>query len=459
MKKIKYSMKNLLLFQKIFGIVVLFSFVLLISSSTAFCQTKVLKAGIAKTDITPTESLYMGGYGLRVGPSDGVYGKIYIRAVVFDDGTNKVAFIEGDVIGFGNYDEIRQQVSNATGIPFEYVILGCVHNHSAPTPRGSNADSDWYKQFNNNIILTVKKAIDNLEPVKIGGGTGHSKVAINRRKRIKENILSYITYDENAASQSFGKFKTDNPVKVQEIEGVVRLGNNPEGLIDDEVGILRIDDMYGRPKAVFINYACHATSLGGRNNTISPEWNGHMIEYFEKNVPGVIGIYAQGAAGDINPRVVGGLDGYKGNLGKTAELGYEIGKEVVDVFNSIKTYNAVNSQIKLVQKDILCPRNYRDLRNDFKNTTVTVPITAVRIDDFTWVTFPGELFHEIGKRIKSSTHTKYPFIVGYCNGSVGYLPTQKAFSEGGYEPAGSRFDPISEHVLVKEIKNMLIKLF
>ena len=458
MKKRASTLKNLLPFQNILGIVLIFFFALLISSSTAYCQNNILKAGIAKTDITPTESLYMGGYGLRIGPSDGAYGKIYIRAIVFDDGVKKAAFIEGDVVGYRDYDGIRERVSNATGIPFEYIILGNVHNHSAPTPGGQNADSEWNKQFNNKIISTVKKAMENLEPVKIGGGIGHSKIAMNRRKKMKETI-SYITYDENAASQSFGKYKTDSPVKIREIEGVIRLGANPEGPIDDEVGILRIDDMSGRPKAVFVNYACHATSLGGRSNTISPEWNGHMLEYVEKNIPGVTGIFAQGAAGDINPRFVGGLDGYKSNLEKTAELGYEIGKEVINVFNSIKTTKPINPQIRLVHKDILCPRNYRDLRNDFKNTTVTVPITAVRIDDFTWVTFPGELFHEIGKRIKSSTHSKYPFIVGYCNGSVGYLPTQKAFSEGGYEPAGSRFDPISEHVLVKEIKNMLIKLF
>ena len=55
--------------------------------------------------------------------------------------------------------------------------------------------------------------------------------------------------------------------------------------------------------------------------------------------------------------------------------------------------------------------------------------------------------------------SKNTYIITYCNGSVGYLPTQKAFSEGGYEPAGSHFDPISEHVFIKEIKEMLVKLF
>lgn len=417
-----------------------------------------LKAGIAKTDITPTESLYLGGYALRTGPSDGVYGKIYIRAIVFDDGAKKVAFIESEILDYSDYNTLKKGISEATGIPLENIMLGSVHNHSAPILGGGNSNSEWNKQFKDKLITTVKKAIENIEPVKIGGGIGRSNIAINRRKKV-EGAISYTTFDENYFSQFFGKYKTDNPVKIQEIEGVVRLGANPEGPIDDEVGILRIDSMSGKPKAVFVNYACHGTSLGGRNNTISPEWMGHMLEYVEENIPNVLGIFAQGASGDINPRFVGGLEGYKDNLQKTKELGYEIGNEVVKVFNSIVTNKSINPEIKLIHKEILCPKNYRELPENFTNTTIIVPTTAIRIDDFTWVTFPGELFHEIGKRIKLSTHTKYSFVVGYCDGDVGYLPTQKAFSEGGYEPAGSHFDPISEHIFVKEIKNMLVELF
>jgi hypothetical protein len=95
---------------------------------------------------------------------------------------------------------------------------------------------------------------------------------------------------------------------------------------------------------------------------------------------------------------------------------------------------------------------------DFRSTTVEVPTTGIRIDDFTWVTFPGELFHEIGKAIKSSTHARYPFLVGYCNGSLGYMPTQKAYSEGGYEPWRSRFAPVTEKIYTEAAANMLISL-
>jgi len=426
-----------------------------------FSQNAVLKAGIAKIDITPTENLYLGGYADsgRIGPSDGVYGKIYIRALVLDDDINRIVFIEADIVSLSpeEYVIVEKLISSQTGIPFQNIMLGCVHNHSAPSPDERNKNSNWSKQLNNKFISVVKNAIADLEPVKIGGGTGKSNIGMNRRKKM-EDTTSYISFDENNASQSYGKYKTDKPVKIHEMEGVCRLGNNPYGSIDDEVGILRIDKMSGKPKAVFVNYACHGTSLGCRNNKISPEWNGHMLEYIEKEFPGITGIFVLGAAGDINPRFVGGLDEYVDNLEKTKELGYEIGKVVVKVFSDITTSQPVSAQIKLVHKDITCPRKYAAVVENFRNTTIDVPTTAIKIDQFTWVTFPGELFHEIGQDIKTITHSHYPFIAGYCNGDVGYLPTQQAYSEGGYEPWATQFDPVTEKIFVKEIEKLLLRL-
>jgi neutral ceramidase len=95
---------------------------------------------------------------------------------------------------------------------------------------------------------------------------------------------------------------------------------------------------------------------------------------------------------------------------------------------------------------------------DFKNTTLDVPTTAIKIDQFVWVTFPGEMFHEIGKNIKLSTRSKFPFIVGYCNGALGYLPTQQAHSEGGYEPWATQFDPVAEKIYLRGVQSLLPEL-
>jgi len=430
--------------------------------SRVYSQEIKLKAGIARTDITPTEGLYMGGYDMtfRPGRSDGSYGSIYTRALVFDDNTRQVIFIEVDIVSFPDedYETIRKSISAETGIPVENILLGCVHNHAAPLAGEKNKDSDWYKHLKKSLITTVKDAMADLEPVKIGGETGRSNIAINRRKRMSDT-LSYYTFDENNRSQSYGKYKTDDPVLIRKMDGVYRLGANPKGPIDSDVGVLRIDNLSDQPKAVLVNYACHGTSLGGKNYKISPEWNGHMLEYIEEKIPGVFGIFVPGAAGDINPRFVGGLEGYEDNLENTANLGYEIGKEVVRVFNSIDTDTPLNPSIKLVHQEITCPKRYREVVKDFRNTTTDVPVTAVKIDEFVWVTFPVELFHEIGKSIKTSTHARYPFLVGHCNGSMGYLITQQAYSEGGYEPWSTQFAPVAEKIFLTGVEELLINLY
>lgn len=430
--------------------------------SFAQSTSNQLQAGIAKVDITPKENLFMGGYdeSCRQGKSEGIDGKIYIRALVFDDKTSRIVFIEADIVSLPpeEYVPLRKLIASQTGIPFDNVMLGCVHNHAAPYPDEKNEHSEWSKQLSGKFVTAVKNALADLEPVKLGGGKGTSHIAMSRRK-VMSDTVSVLTFDENNSSQSYGKYKTDKPVLVHEMEGVVRLGNNPAGAIDDEVGILRIDKLSGAPKAVMVNYACHGTSLGGRNNKISPEWNGNMLNCIEEKVPGVTGIFIQGASGDINPRFVGGIDGYRDNTAKTKELGYEIGNEVVRVYTGIQTSESYSSQIKIVHQDITLPRKYAAVVADFRNTTLDVPTSAIRIADFTWVTFPGELFHEIGQNIKAITHSPFPFLDGYCNGSLGYLPTQKSHSEGGYEPWSTKFDPVAEKIYLRGVEKLLKTLY
>ena len=116
-------------------------------------------------------------------------------------------------------------------------------------------------------------------------------------------------------------------------------------------------------------------------------------------------IFIQGAAGDVNPRVVGGLDGYQDDINVTWALGEEIGAEVVRVYASLAPSTPRDPKVQLETKEILLPRQYRELFDDFNNTTVKVPSTAVRICDMMWVVFPGEMFNGIGTWPVASTST------------------------------------------------------
>jgi len=416
-----------------------------------------LRAGYAKADITPAEPVMMGGYDLRGAPSDGIHGndRLYARALVFEASGVRLAFVEADVIEIQGHDLFRRKISEATGIPMENILLGDAHNHAAPSP---NADprTNWDRQFADRLTKAVTQAIANLQPVRIAAGTGHSRIAMNRRQTKAADSDSSLTFDENNSSQSFGKHKTDKPILVHEFGGVVRLGANPMGPIDDAVEIVRLDTAAGHALAVMIHYACHGTSLGGRNSKISGEWMGRMQEFVEKQFPGLGAIYLQGAAGDTNPRFVGGLDGNADNVENTWALGEEIGREVVRVYRQLSPEPWVKPPVQIETAEILLPRQYRELFQDFTATVVQVPTTVVRIGDLMWTTFPGEMFSNIGRQVKAASPATYAHVMGYTNGYIGYFPEQKAYAEGGYEVAVTHLDPASERIYLRALAELLM---
>jgi hypothetical protein len=68
----------------------------------------------------------------------------------------------------------------------------------------------------------------------------------------------------------------------------------------------------------------------------------------------------------------------------------------------------------------------------------------VRINDALIWSAPVEMFCEIATDVRNRSPFPHTFYFGYTNGWFGYLPTAKAFEEGGYEPRTSPFTAAAE---------------
>ena len=64
---------------------------------------------------------------------------------------------------------------------------------------------------------------------------------------------------------------------------------------------------------------------------------------------------------------------------------------------------------------------------------VEAELQAWRIGDLALATASGEIFNQIGRRIKEGSPFVETCFVGYLNGSIGYVPVREAYPEGGYE--------------------------
>ena len=91
-------------------------------------------------------------------------------------------------------------------------------------------------------------------------------------------------------------------------------------------------------------------------------------------------------------------------------------------------------------------------------SALPLEIQAVALGEIAYVGLPGEVFSQIGRRIKKGSPFANTFISSLTNGSHGYFPTRKAFQEGGYEAKNNPFTEELEDSLVAHALQLLNSL-
>src|SRR2546425_8350854 len=101
-------------------------FVLLVALSTAVAAQTSWKAGAAKVNITPRESIWLAGYGDRTRPSEGVRQDIYAKALALQDSDNVTSVIvTADLLGFTREvaEPIADRARQKFGLPRERLVF------------------------------------------------------------------------------------------------------------------------------------------------------------------------------------------------------------------------------------------------------------------------------------------------------------------------------------------------
>ena len=78
--------------------------------------------------------------------------------------------------------------------------------------------------------------------------------------------------------------------------------------------------------------------------------------------------------------------------------------------------------------------------------------------DLAFVALPGEIFVELGLYVKQHSPYRHTIIAELANGSVGYIPTKRAFEEGNYEPTSARCAPGSGEQVAQAAVRLLKEL-
>ena len=85
-------------------------------------------------------------------------------------------------------------------------------------------------------------------------------------------------------------------------------------------------------------------------------------------------------------------------------------------------------------------------------------VQVLAVGDLAYVTLPGEVFVELGLDLKKRSPFPHTLLAELNGTADGYIPTEKAYGEGGYEATSSPFRPGTGELLVETALELLSSL-
>jgi hypothetical protein len=420
-----------------------------------------LRAGVARSVITPPRGSYLIGYGDRFLGASRVHDDLTATALVLEDGSTRLTIVALDMLCL--HEDVVARIRERC--PGE-VLIACSHTHAGPIAF-ADRHSSWRRRrliegIVRKVVGAVAEAGRSLVPTELRFAVGEARIAVNRRQR--------------------------GP------DGKIELGVNPEGAVDPSLGVLQVLDARGAVRATLVNFACHPVILSPKHRRISAEWPGVMRREVHAATGGAC-LFLQGAAGNLNPKHEWGDQ----DLAAMERLGREVGRAVLERCESGAAPIAA-APLASARQEIVLPvierseESYREtaarilrvpsflidplLRYSYPwrprlrpgpdgRPELTMEVQVFRIGDLALVAHAAETFTEIAQAIKQGSPAPHTLFAGYSNGCVGYLPTARAHAEGGYEveeaPLAYRmsgtFDPGSAVEVTERSIQLVASLF
>jgi hypothetical protein len=397
------------------------------------------RAGVAKTIITPRQSIWMSGYGGRTKPAQGKETELWAKALVLEDAKgHKAVLVTLDLVGIGRdiADQVCKRLQGSYGFERAGIILSCSHTHCGPVV-GDNLRAMYFldaeqerlvdeytSQLRTKIVDVVGKAFGDRRPATLTWSIGTSGFAVNRRTNKEAEVPKLIE------------------------EGALK------GPVDHDVPVLAVHGADGKLRAVAFGYACHATVMDYLN--WSGDYPGFAQIELEKTHPGAIALFWAGCGADQNPLPR-----------RKVELAQKYGKQLADSVEAVLAtkmqplagswsgvyrevdlpYHEVPSREKLVQDTMNANKfeanRAKHLLKELEakgslRGQYPYPIQVWRLGgEVTWVTLGGEVVVDYALRLKKDLTPGKTWVMGYANDVMAYIPSLRVLKEGGYEGGGA----------------------
>lgn len=453
------------------------------ASDTVAGQTvagQSVEIGVASVDVTPLVGSRLSGYFYERF-STAVHDSLQAKAIVFRQGEQQFAWVFCDLVGVPSTlsSAVRDAAAAQTGIARQNIFIAATHCHTGPLYFGPLRDyfhaqairrtgGDEHETIDYVAELTVKltelivAAAAEAKPTELAiAVAAQPGLSFNRRYFLKDGSVA------------------TNPGKRN--PNIAR----PAGPVDVELSLLsfRRDS---KPIAGLSLFALHLDTTGGT------EFAADFPFFVERDLraafsPEYQSIFGIGACGDVNHLDVADGRPQKGHeeserIGATlAATAVEAMKTSTPIADPDFAVTAVATNVPLQEytdAEVAAARanlskvGTREMPMldqvaavkiigvaDYGAKTLSMEVQAFRLSDsIAAVALPGELFAELGLAIKQRSPFATTLVFELCNDYPGYIPTRRAFAEGGYEPANSKSAPGGGEQLVEVAVGLLNEL-
>ncbi len=403
-----------------------------------------LRAGAAKISITPVADQFPYQIG-REKPFVGVHDDVFVRALVLEDGTRRVAIVSAEVTAIPNADKMVKLVADAAQVPVANVMLTASHTHNSLFVfyRGRDvtpAQQQELDRLEKNTAQAVRDAVAHLQPARISFGRGKAYANINN--------------GEEAGFESW-------------FDGA--------GSSDKTLDVLRLQTLDGKPLALMLNYATHAevmyrsvTRDGGYEVTGDlPGATSRLLE--EKAALAPVVLFTSAAEGDqlslfksLQPDAqLPTTDAGASGWALMDLLARRIASAAIDTIGTMPA-GVSTVTIGTSSGEVSCPGEKRNMdRTTGKVTSVatspvTIPISVFRINDIALAGVTADIASNIGVAIKTASPLPQTSVITMLAGSVGYVLNDAAYKNPVHGAMGSPVKPgCAQPALAKSVAQLV----
>jgi len=413
-----------------------------------------MKIGFAKTDITPRVGVELCGFGPFLNRhSIAVRDRLWARAMAIGNGkeTETLILVSCDLVGLdgSTVTRIRELVGSATGIAPDRIMVHWIHTHSGPNTctliGWGDMDFPYMELLPGRIADACCRAVKGM----VEGALSHAAVPCEGMGLNRE-------YDRDAPP----------------LEEVLRDDWRPARpeLTDTVCHVIRANALDGRLIGFCSYFGCHPVVCCQETRYIHGDYAGVATNLLERENPGSVGLFLQGAQGDVNSCVVHkpepesllALDVIAARFANSVRKGLNDATPLKDqglscvrrevVFSRIMFSREELQKILAEKEAILHAPGATDTSPEFRMATVyavsirrmlaqieagetLVPPTEVqgfRIGELTLLGSPFEIFQAIKNDVVKAAHSPIPLVMGLTNDLLGYAPDQSTAARGGY---------------------------